>query len=210
MANEAKPGSVRARLQESVKAACKLNAELEEAIPEPIRHSHSNAKHGKVSAAPIPWFSQAAFLVLDLHAEARDREATLRLSAGLPARERGSSSKNTAAALEAAVDVSWNVDDARVEDYCRWLDRWCRKALVALGEVDAPQHLPREVGGKHPSCPFCKKHTLRMWPLRGEIRCLNPVCLDEEGRKPRAKMEFSSFTREFVLVWQDGGVGIST
>lgn len=208
MTNQAKPGSLRARFEISVKDTCRLNDELEAAIPEPVRHPNSSIKHGKVSAAPIPWFSQAAFLVLDLHAEAREREATMRLAAGLPSRPRGNSAKNTVAALEAAISVSWNVDDGRVDDYRRWLDSWCRRAMVALGETDAPQQLPQEVGGKQPKCPFCSKQTLRMWPIRGEIRCLNPACRDEEGRKPRAQMEFSNFTREWELVWSDGGVGV--
>lgn len=209
MTNQAAPGSLRARLQELIKEASQLNIQLEDAIPEPSRHSSGpQAKRGKISAAPIPWFSRAAFLMLDLHAAARDREATLRMCAGQPVRPRGASDANTRLALQAIGAVSWAVDDGRVEDVVLWLEGWCRKALIALGEMDEPQFLPQLPGEKQPRCPFCYKSTLRMWPLRGEVRCINPGCRDEEKRKPRARMQYSEFTKNMELIWQDGIIGV--
>jgi hypothetical protein len=208
VANEAKPGSVRARLQEAVHDAYKLNDQLEDIIGDPSRHPSSNTKRGKVSAAPIPWYSQAAFLIMDLHAWVRDEESLLRYIAQLPIRERGGSSSNTSKAMNAIISMGWTADDSRVESSCKWLEGWARRARIALGEVDQPQMLPRQPGCPQPKCPFCKHTTLRFWALRGEVRCINPECSDDEGRRPRAVVEISTFTMDWELVWQDGISGV--
>lgn len=210
MANEAKPGSVRARLQEAVSSACTLNNQLEDIIGEPSRHANNGGggKRGKISAAPIPWYSQAAFLIMDLHAWSRDEEAVLRLIIKLPPRPRGGSGPNTGRALESIIAAAWKAEDKRVAECCQWLENWTRKARIALGEVDQPQMLPRQPGQPQPRCPFCTHTTLRFWPLRGEVRCIDGSCKDEDGRKPRAVMEISSFTMDWELVWQDGVSGV--
>ncbi len=207
MANEAKPGSVRARLQETVSDVSSLNDQLEAVIGDPSRHPSSNTKRGKVSAAPIPWYSQAAFLLLDLHAWVRECEALMRMAAQLPARERGGSSDNTGKALQSIIAVAWKLDDRRIEDSCRWMERWCRKARMALGEVDHPQMLPRQPGKPQPKCPFCDHTTLRFWALKGEIRCIDSNCVDDSGKRPRATMEIDR-RGEWTILWQDGISGL--
>ena len=77
---------------------------------------------------------------------------------------------------------------------------------MALNETESPRRLPRIEGQKEPACPWCKNHTLRMLPLYGTIKCMNPDCKDEEDRKPVAKLEY--FEQEFVLRWQDDIIGI--
>lgn len=208
MANEAKPGSVHARLQEAISDVNSLNSQLENVIADPSRHSSSNIKRGKVSAAPVPWYSQAAFLIMDLHAWSRDYEATLRLAVQLPARDRGGSSANTGKALESIIAAAWKADDQRVKDCCMWLERWCRRARMALGDADHPQMLPQQPGKTQPKCPFCHHTTLRFWPLRNEIRCVDAGCKDDSGNRPRASMEISKLTGTFDLVWQDGISGL--
>ncbi len=208
MANEAKPGSIHARLLEAVSEARGLNDQLETVIGEPISHQNTAVKRGKIAAAPIPWYSQAAYLLLDLHAWSREREALMRMAAQLPARDRGGSSSNTGLALESNISVAWNTDHGRVEECCSWLEQWARKARIALGEVDRPRLLPQFPGQSQPKCPFCQHTTLRFWPLRGEVRCIDSSCTDPDGKRPRAVMEISSFTHNWELIWQDGGVGV--
>lgn len=145
---------------------------------------------------------------MDLHAWVRDEEAVLHLITELPVRQRGGSSTNTSKAMESIIAAAWKADDERIKDTCRWLENWARRARIALGEVDQPQFLPRQPGQPAPKCPFCKHTTLRFWPLRGEVRCIDVSCSDEEGRRPRAIMEISSFTMSWELVWQDGISGV--
>ena len=147
---------------------------------------------------------------MGLHQLARDIEAKFQLHADLPVRDRGGSSANTKLALESSVRLSEAVSEPSVADALIQLDRWLRRARVILGELEFPQRLPRLPGQAEPVCPFCKHKTLRMFPLRGFIICINPSpeCRDEKGRKPRATMEYSNFTCQFELVWQDNVVGL--
>jgi hypothetical protein len=163
---------------------------------------------GKVSHSQPPWNSAVAFAVMSLHQLARDIEVRLRVIAELPVRRRGGSDSNTRLALEAAASLAETASDAAVCDVVNELDRWLRQAKITMGELEFPQRLPRLPGKSEPTCPFCKHKTLRMFPLRGFIICITPDCLDEEKRKPRAVMEYSSFTCQFELVWQDNIVGV--
>jgi hypothetical protein len=47
-----------------------------------------------------------------------------------------------------------------------------------------------------------------MKPLKGTITCVDRACRDENGDRPRGEMTFSSFAVEWVVVWQNGGVGL--
>lgn len=187
-----------------------LNAQLECALPYPAyRLADTSTRRGKASSAPLPWFTGAAWLILELHAESRAMEARLRDAAGQPARPRGGSSENTMKALEAVVAVSHAVDDKAVTDCCEWLTKWCNRARIILGEKDEPRRLPRSPGNPEPRCPWCKHCTLRFWSLEGIVRCINPVCKDEDDKKPRGRIEISKFTGEISLIWQDGLVGVA-
>lgn len=151
-----------------------------------------------------------AFSVLGLHQLARELEMSFRQYAGQPARPRGGSDVNTRLALEAVCRLAEAVPDGAVSSAEHDLDRWHRNAKVVLGELELPQRLPRSPGQPEPSCPFCQRKTLRMLPLRGIVICIMPKasCADSEGRKPVARMEYSEFTRQFELVWQDNVVGL--
>lgn len=208
MGTDITPGSLRAQLQDAVSNCISLNKRLEQVLGIPIRHLPGEMRHGKVSSAPVPWYSTAAWLIFDLHAEARDMESRLRIHAGQPIRDRGGSSNNTYKALEGVLSVSWAVDDGYVQECRRWLEKWCGRARIALGELDEPRRLPRQPGQKDPSCPFCTERTLRFWALSGIVRCINPSCAMEDGRKPSARIEFSKIAADFVLVWADNSVGV--
>jgi hypothetical protein len=164
--------------------------------------------HAGTGSRP-PWNGAAALTVLELHALVRALEKELRDARGLSARLRGSSDANTEAALNAIPDLLTALPVPEGARVLRVLTRWLRGARTVLGDLELPRRLPRVKGAGEPRCPFCTFQTLRMWALEGIVRCLNPVCTDAEGRHPVARMEFSSFTGELELIWQDGGVGLS-
>lgn len=204
----ATPGSLRSHLQEAVHACVILSERLENVLATPLQHLPGEVRHGKVSAAPVPWYTTAAWLITDLHAESRRMEATMRVHANQPTRQRGGSDLNTYKALESVVAVSWAVEDEFVQECTRWIEKWCGRARIALGEADEPRRLPRQPGQKDPACPFCTERTLRFWALSGAVRCVNPACFLEDGRKASARMEYSNVASDFVLVWNDNSVGV--
>jgi hypothetical protein len=201
MGREITAGSLRAQLREAIHECVCLNERLECVLHLPSSHLPGEIRHGKVSAAPVPWYTTAAYLITDLHAESRGMESRLRLVAGHPVRKRGGSGDNTYKALEGVMSVSWAVDDGRVMECTRWLRKWCGQARIALGEKDAPRKL-------EPGCPYCQERTLWFWALSGVVRCINPACFADNGKKPQAHMEFSKVAGDFVLVWVDGSVGV--
>lgn len=202
--------AIRSRLKESAGKAVTVNSDLELVVGvKPVQGS--SGFHGKVDHSQPPWHAPVAHAVMDLHALAREMEAWLRLSQGLPKRPRGGSSGNTVAALNAVVRLSEKAADGTVRLHTRDLESWIRRARVALGETEMPKRLPRAPGAGEASCPFCRCHTLRMVPLSGEVFCISPVCPgDDEGRKSRAQLEFSRHAGDWVLVWQDGVPGVPT
>lgn len=162
----------------------------------------------RISHSQPPWNSAVAFSFFEFHKLARQVEIRFRVQASLPIRDRGCSDINTRNALQAAEKITDKAGDSAVFAAIGDLDAWLRKARVVLGELEMPQRLPRLPGKKDPACPFCKHQSLRMFPLRGFICCVNPVCKDENDRKPKARMIFSNFTKQWELSWQDGILGI--
>ncbi len=194
--------AIRERLKDTVSHALGLNEKLESVIAIKSKQP-SGVFHGKIDHSQPPWAASVANCVLDLHAASREMEEWLRVSLHLPQRHRGGSSVNTRKALEAVVRLSQGADDHSVDRYIRELNGWCRRALIALGHTEPPRRIPRLPGEAEPACPWCHNHTLRMFPVAGLIKCVTPKCNDEEGRKPEARMEYSSHVGDFVLVWQD-------
>lgn len=150
----------------------------------------------------------AAYLLLELHREARQSERRLRLFLCLPLRDRGSSGENTKLALDAIVALAEAAGDALASDAAAWLERWHARAKRALGEASPVARLPRQPGEPERSCPFCECLTLRYWSLDGVVKCINPGCRDDDGKRPAAKIEYSGFTGQLELCWQDGVVGL--
>jgi hypothetical protein len=199
--------ALRSRLRDSACQALTLAGRLEPLLAEKSRGPEERF-HGKVDHSQPPWNAQIANAILDLHQLAREAEAWLRLSQGLPLRERGGSAANTRRALEAVVRLSEKAEDITVRGHIRDLEKWIRGARTALGETEAPKRLPRSEGQPEPRCPFCEQHTLRMQPLRGRIFCISPGCRDDQERKPYAILEYSPHVGDMVLVWQDGISGV--
>jgi hypothetical protein len=199
--------AIRTRLRDSVDHALTLNTRLGGLITVKPRQP-SGVFHGKVDFSQPPWHSPIATAFFDFHALSRKIERDLRYELGLPARYRGCSDANTAKALEAAISLCEKADDFAVGLNTKEIERWTRRASIALGLTEVPKRLPRSPGGTEPKCPFCKMRTLRSKWLDGEIYCINPGCKDEAGVKPRARMEFSVHAGDWILVWQDGIGGL--
>jgi hypothetical protein len=200
--------ALRTELRKSVSEALAFNERLEVLISVKSRQSGDNNFHGRIDFSQPPWNAQIANVVMDLHALARDEEAMLRLVLHLPSRLRGGSSENTAKALENIVRLCEGADDSSVRGRLKKLNAWLRRADIALGRTEMPRKLPRVEGEPERRCTFCEKHTLKMFPHAGEVYCGNPDCYDSEGRRPKAKLEFSPIVGDFVLVWQDNEVGL--
>jgi hypothetical protein len=199
--------ALRSQLKDSVQQAVILSGKLEQLIA--VRSQRPSERyHGKVDHSQPPWNAQVANVILDLHAKAREMEAWLRASQGLPYRPRGGSEKNTRKALENVSRLAEKAEDITVRGHIRDLEKWIRNARVALDETEMPKRLPRSPGHPEPICPWCENHTLRMLPLKGQIFCIKPDCKDDEDRKPHARLEYSSHVSDFVIVWQDGLAGV--
>ena len=199
--------ALRSKLKDSVQHALALNERLKRVIAVKSRTA-SGGFHGKIDFSSPPWNASAANLIMDLHSQAREAEALLRLTLHLPSRPRGGSDGNTLKALEGIVRLSEGADDGSVRANTRWLDSWSRRASIALGETEAPRRIPQQPGSPVPSCPWCKRDTLRSFPLHGIIKCVDISCKDTEGRRPSAKMEFSTVMNDWTLVWMDQEVGV--
>lgn len=193
---------LRSELRDTVTECLGLNEVLERIITIKSWQPAGGDFHGKVSHSPPPWNSSAANAILDLHSWSRSAEAALRREVGLPARLRGGSSANTRCALDSVVRLAEGAPDGSVRVCKVWLGGWSRKAEVVLGTAEAAKRLPRELGQSEPVCPWCKRTTLRQLSLEGQIFCCDPTCHDDDGNRPKARLEY--FRGEFVLRWQDG------
>lgn len=200
--------AIRQELKEAAGYAVKLDAVLAPLIPVKTRQP-SGSFHGKVDHSQPPWRAPVAHAHTGLHALARKIESELRADTGLPQRPRGGSDGNTVKALRALPGLAEKADDWIVRVYTRELEKWVRSARMALELEEIPKRLPRLPGEAEHPCPWCKNRTLRMLPFnsdgKGEVRCANPGCRDEKGRRPCANLEY--FSGELVLRWQDGIIG---
>jgi hypothetical protein len=208
--------AIRTRLKESVNNTLALSKRLEGLIADKPRYP-SGRFHGKVDHSPPPWYAPAANSFMDLHALSRKLERDFRGELDFPRRARGGSDANTRKALEALCRLAEGADDFMVRLGTRELDKWSRRALIILTElraaedyeeVEIPKRLPRQQGEAERPCPWCKNRTLRLFPFRGEVRCVNPGCHDEEGRKPYAHLKYSEHAKEMILLWQDNIPGL--
>lgn len=208
MAETVRP-SVRGRLREAVEDSLELNGRLEAIIAVPTSKLGGGGTRGKFDRSQPPWNAPVAHLVLELHSGARVLEAELRALLNLSPQWRGGDDANTRFALLAALNLAEAVtEDGLLDEPTRWLNGWRARALVVLGERDLPHRLPRDVGQPEPRCPYCGCLTLRFWATLGEVRCVNPGCLDGAERRPVARMEYSVVVRDWVLAWRDGTVGL--
>jgi hypothetical protein len=198
--------SCRDRLKKAIDSSIKTHAQLELALS-----AWPSRGNGGVFTPPgprPPWSPAAANLLFELRHEARYMERSLRGCIDLPIRDRGTSDKNTILALQNILALAEAAGTSRAADAARWLERWGGQAARVLGEASSIIRLPRQPGEPERPCPFCAGFTLRYWPLHGIVRCINPSCRDEDGKRPAGQIEYSSFTECLELVWQDGVSGL--
>lgn len=199
--------AIRTRLRESADHALSLDGKLALLIAERPSRPSGNF-HGKIDFSQPPWYAPVAHSHLELHALSRKIEREMRAELNLPRRYRGGSSLNTGKALDAVCKLAAAADDFMVRLSSREIEKWSRRASVALELTELPKRLPRSPGNPEPKCPFCENRTLRTKPLSGTISCINPSCKDEKGKRPEAHMEYSEVIRDWTMIWQDGIGGI--
>jgi len=199
--------AIRESLKDSVQHAITLDVRLESLIAERPSRPSGNF-HGKIDFSSPPWHAPVAHCHFDLHALSRKLERDLRAELNLPRRYRGGSSSNTPKALHAVHRLAQGADDFIVRLSTRELEKWSRRASIALEITEAPKKLPRLPKEPERPCPWCEHKTLRMHPLKGEVHCVNTACRDEEGNRPKASLEYSPVVGDLVLVWQNKAVGL--
>lgn len=130
------------------------------------------------AVAPSPVADGPFHLLGDVAADARLFELDLRHALGLPARPRGGSGANTAAALRALVVLTEALPEGdelavRVEERLAHLHS---RARLLTGHRQPWPRVPLP-------CPVCEAMSLRQNPRDGSVRCVRPSCTDGEGRR---------------------------
>lgn len=195
-------------VREAVGTAKRVYDTLHDLVTEPPSRRGGGGR-GAVTGSSPSWHAQAAYLTLELRGLARELEIGLKLRVtGADIRARGGSDANTFLALDqVAVLAGLAVREARWDAWRR-LDNWNLRGRTCLGEVEPLALLPRLPGKQEPHCPYCRRHTLRHQVLAGIVRCVNPVCHDDEGNRPVAQIVLGRLSAEPLLTWRDGTSGL--
>lgn len=203
MRDHHEPGTVRHSLVQTVYRSWVLNEILEDEVTEPACPASGGGFRHVPSGSKPPWNSQAAHLVMDLHAKAREFEASFSYQACGTYPNRGVSSRNTWLALYRLTDLMEAVGDREVVFVLTGLRIWNGQAEVVLGQAEPIRRLPREFGSTEQVCPWCQYKTLRCYASTGSVFCINPGCQDADGGKPKAVIDVD-VSGALTLVWQDG------
>jgi hypothetical protein len=180
-----------------------LNELLEDEVHEPASRTSGGGLRHVAGGSKPPWNSQAAHLVMDLHAKARDFEASLNYQVCGRYPVRGVSSRSTWLALYHLTDLMEAVADREVTVVLVGLRGWTGQAEVVLGQAEPVRRLPREFGQAEQVCMWCGYKTLRCYSATGSVFCVNPECFDADGEKPKATIHVDE-AGGLTLLWQDG------
>lgn len=205
------PAALHVRVTDNVAALAELLARLEEEVPEKKKNPFGGHGSGKGGHPPLAsWNSQAAMLVLDVHAGVRDLETDLRYSVTGVVRSRGGSDGNTAKSLAILPGLCAGCEYAVVDVACRRLESWIWRARLVLGDAEPFSRLPRLPGAGDPKCPFClSPGSLRVRHATGVVICLKPQCRDSEGNRPSGRIEVGQFSAQHLIAWGDGTTGVA-
>jgi hypothetical protein len=196
------PGSLRERLDNVVKHAWSTYCALELMLPYPEIRRGEPVNVTLVGSSPA-WHGTAAGLVLELHAQARRLECQLQYTiTGRLRAPRGGSEANTSYALQALPKLAEAVDDQTALGVLRALETWVHRTAVIFSPDQVLHHLPRQPGETPYRCPWCTYQTMRWRPATGIIVCVNPVCQDDTGRRPRWSAEFDVVDSQLRFTWK--------
>lgn len=202
------PGSVRANLHEATRTAWRLSEQLETYIADWGQPTLGIGGGRKKPGSTPPWNSTAADLIFSLRTLCRRLEAELRAAVTGGVRLRGFSDRNTHLSLEALNDLAVTATDSQVAFALYEINAWLEKARPVVGETEPLRRLPRLPGCGEPRCPWCAYCTLRCKPTAGMLFCINPGCLDENGRRPHGSIDVGTAVDAVVIRWQDGTFGV--
>lgn len=170
--------------------ACNLAQHLHVVLEDLIQHrdtpKDTTGRRATIVHASLPWNSRVAYLVFDLAKLARGLEANLHLHVAGTVVHRGGSDENTQLALRALPNLALGLDEEIAWLAASQLEAWCQHAREVIGEIEPLTRVPRTAGQPEPRCPWCQQQSLRMQAQAGLIRCVNPVCRDDEGNRPVA------------------------
>jgi hypothetical protein len=141
-----------------------------------------------VHASP-PWDARVAYLIFDLAQMVRGLERNLHLLISGSSGLRGGSDENTQLALRALPSLAAAVDAEVTYLTANQVESWCIAARTAIGEIEPLSRLPQLPGHSEPRCPWCERQSLRLQKQAGIVRCVNPICLDDDGNRPIAHAE---------------------
>lgn len=199
-----KPGTHLWDLTQVVNRAWVLNELLEGETHQPVGRGYGSSGGGSKPGSRPPWASQAATLVTNLHAVARDLETEfLRLVNPNSTTRRGGSTRNTWLALYHLTELGVAAPDSTVRRGTHTLTKWTWQTEVFLGQREPIHRLPREMGHTEPSCPWCTFRTLRYRISDGVIFCVNPTCRDHDGERVTATLTVR-LNGDLTLTWQNG------
>ena len=206
-------GSLHVRVSDAVDTLTDLLPRLEAEVPAKKKNPYGGHGSGQGGHPPLTsWNSQAAMLILDIHAGVRELETNLRYAVTGVVRSRGGSDGNTARALASLIAMCAAADYAAVVIVCRKLESWAWRARMILGDVEPFARLPRLPGESEPRCPFGDPPhpgTLRVRHATGLVICLHPGCKDSEGNRPQGRIEIGSFSGEPLIAWASGETGVA-
>lgn len=195
-------------LSDCVERAKRAYSTLEDLLEHPASQGRELVRPSSFVRAWPSWNTQAAYLIFDLRQLTRSHENRLLALGAGTTRERGSSDRNTFLSLDALPKLAYAAGDDEVHETLTAFSSWLRRAREALGEVEPYSRLPRLPGAPEPRCPWCQRMTLRQQPHAGLVRCVNPACVDTDGRRPLARVEVGRLSLEPILVWGTGEVGL--
>lgn len=190
-----------------------LITQLQQLLPEPVADPTTGTmSHHKISGSPAPWHPEAGALLMDVHAGVRDLEVDLtyvvagRMPEGRWLEHRGDSDENTLEALAAVVRLAYGAPDHAVKkaakDLASWIERGMQIRDIGESEKWIPIHVPK--GQLPPTCPYCKTYSIRLAQESGRVACFNPRCEDENGERPRGRIDKNRLDGSAMLSWSDG------
>lgn len=170
---------------------------------------------GQAESEP-PWNAQAAYVVTDVAAGARDLEARLYTAVtGQRRAARGGSDGNTGAAIEQIARLAAALPGHQPCPHTPRCRRCCCETCCAAARVgawvvsakllpaidEAARWIP--IPGD-PPCPYCSTPSLRYAQRQLIVACHNPDCADSDGNTPAAHCGYSPRDAAPALMWRDG------